>query len=183
MWRVDTVTDGLEGAPFYTRLYFNDSVGSPSDAAAAVVGFWETLAPVIDNALTMAVQGNVFVVDNITQEITGIEVAGSADVIPGENGASEASLATQGLIRWRTGSYVGGREVRGRTFIPGVTSTSVATGGPSSTYISTLGGAATGLIGHAASQLVVGSKVHGVVREVAFAEVWNEFAVLRSRRD
>jgi hypothetical protein len=95
------------------------------------------------------------------------------------------AFATQGLIRWRTGVFIAGRELRGRTFIPGATESRSANGRPDSTYITTAETAAQDLLDNAAlgAALVVYSVTHRQVELVQSRSVWGQWAVLRSRRD
>lgn len=93
--------------------------------------------------------------------------------------------ASQGLIQWRTSEYRGGREVRGRTFIPGL-GVSVLEGGE-------LSAAAIGQINVAAANLVTPSVGFGVWKRpvggaggelvpLSAGTAWTELAVLRGRR-
>lgn len=182
MYRVDTVTTGLDGAPFFTQLFFNDTAGTASDAVDAVVAFWEDLASVIVNDCTMTVDGIVTIVDQATGAITGTEGTASGAAVVGTNAGEPLPNATQGLIQWRTGDYVGGREIRGRTFIPGPGSASNALGEPTSSYIAALEAAAATLVGNASTVFVVFSRAKLTARAVIDGTAWDEWAVLRSRR-
>lgn len=182
MWRVDTVTTGLDGAPFYTQLFFNSTTGSAAGAVTSVVVLWEDLAPVIVNDLTMTVDSIVTVVDQNTGNITGTVATAAGDSVPGTNAGEPLPGATQGLISWRTGEYINGRELRGRLFVPGPGSASNSLGEPSAGYISALETAANSFIGAAGTVPVVYSRANNDARGIVAATVWDEWAVLRSRR-
>ena len=49
--------------------------------------------------------------------------------------SEELPQATQGLIRWSTGTIAGGRRLQGHTFIPGTTENMSDNGVPSSTLL------------------------------------------------
>lgn len=182
MWRVDTVTTGLGGAPFYTRLFFGDTTGTPAGAVGLVFDFWSTLAPKIDNALTMTIDGIVTVVDEGTGMITGTISTGSSSTVVGTDAGLQTPEATQGLISWRTGSYVNGREVRGRTFIPGPTQSSVTNGEPAAAYQTALEAGAGILWAGTEARFGIYSTTNHVFRAAVSGQAWTEFAVLRSRR-
>ena len=183
MWRVDTSTAGLGGAPFYTQMFFDDGVGVPSDVVDAVVAFWEALDTVIVNELTMTVEGVVAVVDETTGMITGVVSTGSGAGVVGTSVGEPAALATQGLIQWQTGDYVNGRQIRGKTFIPGVATSAVQAGKPTAGYQAALNTAANALIANASVVFGIYSRVNHTLRDVTVGSAWNDFAVLRSRRD
>jgi membrane-associated protease RseP (regulator of RpoE activity) len=101
----------------------------------------------------------------------------------GTNAGQQLPWQSQWLVRWRTGVYVGGREVRGRTFIPGPTVNGQLSGIPTSAAITALDTASTTLANDATAALAVWSKARGVAENVSAASTWNRFASLRSRRD
>jgi hypothetical protein len=183
MWRVETVTTGLDGSPFLSTHWFNDTAGTVDDAVASVVELWGDLASVIVNDLTMSVQSTVYVVDQATGLIEGTTISGEAADVVGLDTSTPLASATQGLIRWLTGDYLGGREVRGRMFIPGPSITALTNGGPSTTYQGVLSSAALTFIGNPGTLPVVYSRVNANAAGIVTGSPWNEFAVLRSRRD
>ena len=183
VWRVETVTTGLGGVPLFTVLWFNDSVGTADDATTAVENFWTDLAPMIVNECSMQVQGDVHTVDPVTNQITGVTVASVAGPIAGTNVSEPAPLSTQGLLQWFTGEFHNGRQLRGRTFIPGVPSSGVSVGKPTTGYKAAVLTAGLNLMGDSNTVLNVFSRVNGVARAVTGVATWSDFAVLRSRRD
>jgi len=108
----------------------------------------------------------------------------TSTVVTGTEGTEKLPPATQGLIEWRTGFFVGGREIRGRTFIPGLSnSSSAANGVPTSTWLTLAAAASTAIIGWTSSDFVVYSPTKHQKALVTAGQPWNEWAVLRSRRD
>lgn len=182
MHRVQTIATGLQGGEWLSTMYFSTSGGSAAAAKSAVTAFWTACAPVISSNVSMVVQADVFDIDPADGAILGVEVTTQTTVL-GTESASPLAGATQGLLRLFTGAYLGGRQVRGRTYIWGPTVDQLASGGTSGTYRSTVNAAAATLIADAGSQLVVWSRKNEVAVPVSNGVMWTEFAVQRSRRD
>jgi hypothetical protein len=87
------------------------------------------------------------------------------------------------LIKWRTGIYLAGREIRGRTFIPGLDAFTNAEGVVDTTVHDALSDDLATWLGGLSAPPLIWSRTHGDSAAVAAAEVWDQFAVLRSRRD
>lgn len=182
MYRVRTLLIGGNGGQQVTTMYFNPIGGlTAADAAAAVGVFWSNCKAVISNGYTMTVDSEVASIDIATGEVTGVEsVTGashtgtvSGDLLPG---------ATQGLLRWRTGIFIGGKEVRGRTFIPGPTEAHNSAGRPDANYRGTVVGSANAMMAlNNADFLIYSRKHHEAIAPPAWS-CWTEWAELRSRR-
>lgn len=186
MIRVTTEWTGtLPGVPYFSTHYFaGDTAGEADAAAAAVVSLWQEVDTVVSTGLTWTVPTEVEFVDEATGAITGVEaVAGGTGA--GQNGSDPLPMATQGLLRWRTGVFVSGRELRGRTFIPGPTEPNNLLGVPDPNYKGVLGPAGVNFLTAAAGGggLVVYSPTHAQAATVQSSSVWNKWSILRSRRD
>lgn len=178
--RVRTTWLGMLGSPYLSTMYFSGNDQTAADGAvAAVAAFWGDLQGRISNQLDWQTLPDV---DDIAP---GGGLQGIFNVTPatGSGGAAGDPLPTanQGLIRWRTLNFTGGRNLRGRTFIPGPTE-AFNDQGPISTYISQLQTAADNLLGSSAT-LMIWSRTYNGFHEAVVGSVWNRFAVLRSRRD
>jgi len=182
MIRITTEWNGVQGSPYYTNMFFDGTLEAEADAAATAVGvFWTAIQDQIDTALEGEVLAEHAVIDPTTGQVTDLFI-GTPVTINCSNAGAALPPATQGLIRWRTGIYVGGREVRGRTFVPSPTETSNdAPGVPSAAYIADLQPAADTLV--SSSGLVVWSRANGQIAVVTGAQVWQQWASMRSRRD
>lgn len=136
-YRVRTVHTGLVGAPYLTTHYFkNDTDNEAQNCADLVQQFWADLAPRIRNTNSAKVDNVVQVVQettgNIIEESVVITVA-----IPGTASAVAEWSAKQGLLALKTSTFVDGKRLQGRLFIPGV----VAGDGeqaPAAPYLNTL---------------------------------------------
>lgn len=196
--RVRTIFTGVAGSPWYSNLYFRDDGGTPvaNAASTAVATFWGSLNAQMLQGTTYTVQPEIPRIDDTTgqiQEMTTSTVKTANSV----SGAEPLPFASQGLIRWTTGSYVDGRQVRGRTFVPALLEGSNANGVPNSTLQTVMLNAANALIADAGTILVVWHRPKytsvpgsppvlerpGSSANVSAASVWGQWAVLRSRRD
>lgn len=179
-----TVWDGVAGAPYYTTLAVDASdPGNIDQVRDAWEDFLQDQASNIDTRIAANIQGDVPVVDLATGTLVRVETITPA--IIDMNGLGDILPAsTQGLCRLRTGLVVGGRRLRGRLFLPGMTeANSTAAGVPSSALQSDVDAALTLLITASAGAWVVYSRTHQAISSVTTASLWSQWAVLRSRRD
>jgi hypothetical protein len=125
------------------------------------------------------------IVDEIDPVTGNILSSSSVTGATGEGSASQDPVppATQLLIQLRTGVRVGGREIRGRMFIPfwneGVNTNQ---GRPDNAVVASVQGAMTALIDDGSTDLVVWSRKNGRWEDVVAVSVWDQWAVLRDRR-
>lgn len=183
MYRIRTLITGVAGSPWYTNLYFDQATGTPQQAVDAVQAFWSGNATTLAAPATWVVDGIVPVIDSATGDtISTFAVTQKTGTF--SNSAGRAPSSLQGLARFRTGAYIGGREVRGRFFIPGFTIGAIGPGGSVSTaQVAQQNSLLATLVGTANADLVVWSKTNGQFFPVSAATLWDQFAVLRSRRD
>ena len=119
-YRVETVTSGLDGSPYFTVLNFDAGAGgSAQDAIDTAAEFWSAMASRIVNDCTMAVSANVQVVNAATGQIVREDSAIGTNV-SGTNAVAPEWTAKQGLISFSTGVFQNGRQIKGRVFVPGV---------------------------------------------------------------
>lgn len=163
-------------------FFEDDGTLTAQNAATAVRNFWVACAVKLLNTYHFQVEGAVDTIDLATGKPTGSTAVTAADVVGTQNNDA-LPWATQGLVEWRTGFYSGGREVRGRTFIPGNVEIMSTSGVPTGEYTGALQTAANALISDALSQVQVYSRKHTLASGVTGATVWPKWAVLRSRRD
>lgn len=184
MFRVRTVFTGRPGSPGYSTLYFaGDTPGEAQVAVTEITDFWDGVSQFMTTGTTITVEGDVEVVDPATGQVTGIFAVGSESTT--STGAAAIAPALQGLIRWRTGDFVAGREIRGRLFVPWLSSEANTAGLPSTAFTAQMQASADNLLADAsaAGGLSIYSETHRQEALVSVATVWSEFAVMRSRRD
>lgn len=124
-------------------------------------------------------------VDTATGALTASWGDSTAYTAPGGITGSPVADATQALLRWNTGRVVAGRFLRGRTYIPGISSGSLNSGNLLAATQTALATAGQALV-TAGVQLAVWHRpkagVGGEAWAVQTASCWQEFAVLRRRR-
>lgn len=183
MYRVSTTIVGpAASGGGYNELYFAATGGDAAAAHDAAADFWEAVGVLALSTNTFTTLGDVETVDEITGNITGVTSV-TPRVKVGQNTGDPVPKSTNALIRLRTGNFEGGREVRGRIFVPGLTEGQSDAGGLLASTRTALQTAADAMRTHAGSTLVVYSRTHHKYASVASCNVWSEWAVLRSRRD
>lgn len=183
LFRVRTAIAGGSGASQVSTQYFEDSGSlTAQHAADAVSGFWGTLVSVISSAYTFKVENNVYQIDVASGQPTGI-VAVTSSLITGGVVTDALPWQTQWVLRWNTGSFLGGRQVLGHTFIPGATEGNNSAGVPDSGSRGVIDGAAAAVNGSALCNLMIYSRKNGQALNVLNGATWTKWGVLRSRRD
>lgn len=103
----------------------------------------------------------------------------------GSGGSQPLPDAAMGLIRYRTDQIINGRYVNGRTYIPGLSTGAADGGNVSAGCLGALQSCGNALVG--SNKLYVYSRPKGagagVILASTRAEAWNEFAILRRRRN
>lgn len=180
--RVQTIGTGVAGAPFYTNLYFEGGIWSPTAMRDRVADAWDQLTNYLNNGATFTVQGLIPEYDVATGQTVGQEVV--ANALPVSGASTEPGMAyhTQGLVQWRTGVFVLGRELRGRSYIPALTEAANSDGAPVGGFTSALNDFVDALTTSAQPQISVYSRTHGDARTVTGGAPWNQFAYMASRR-
>lgn len=182
MFRIVTTLTGIPGAPYYSTWHFNEAALTAQDAADATVAWWTAVDNLFANDLTWVVPTTVDIVDPVLGETTGVtSVTGGTGT--GADSTSYLPQINQVVVRIRTGVFVGGREVRGRIFVPGLTEAASQDGILDATWLSTFNAANAALLADADSSIGVYSRAHNVFHVASAMSVWTQFAALRSRRD
>lgn len=183
IYKVQTIFTGPVGSPWLATNYLIAGGGLlVADAVAGVGGLWDDLKGLIKNNVSWTVQGQVDVIDVASGQPTSIA---SATPVTGTGTTSGDALppATQGLLRWNTGFFISGRQVKGRTFVPGMTSSATTNGAPSTSALSTMQTAMTNYAGLTLATPCIYSRVNHTTADISGGSPWTEYAVLRSRRD
>jgi hypothetical protein len=177
--------DTPAGTSPLTILYFDESGDSVGDQRFLIKTWLDGLATQLSNQVSYAVD----LEGRVISEDTGTLVGYWSDTVPqtgnGDIAEEPVADATQGLVRWGTAGFVAGRNVRGRSFIPGLATNRLTSGNMSTTAISGFASAAAALV-TSASGLVVWSRPTdsrpGSMHLVSSSSVSAELAVLRRRR-
>lgn len=183
MYRVTVL---LSGTPVVgggiSQHYLDQGGGTAQQALDAVAGFWLDMAAAMSSAVTITTQPEVELVDTASGQVEGVTTVTPTQTT-GQAAGDILPTATQGLIRWRTGAFVGGREVRGRTFLPGMLEANNIDGKPAGGTVGILNSAALSYVNDPDAIPVIYSRTHRVFREITGASMWSQWAQLRSRRD
>jgi len=195
MYRVRTVFSGVQGSPWLSTFYFDDSGGTAQQAATAAGDFWNAVDVQILGAVTWTTQADVSTFDPITGILSDVTITTPATGIGG-GGVEPLPFANQGLVRWRTGAFLHGRELRGRTFIPGVVEAANSNGQPLASWVTAVNAACAALVAHPNAQLMVWQRPRpakvgppavsarpGAAWDAQSGSLSSSWAVLRSRRD
>lgn len=184
---------GFPGAPGVSVFYATPG----GSVAAALHTFFVALAGVLPVDVTIQVPSSGDTIDDATGFLTGSWTgAGGAAVVGTLNSVYQAPSGI--AVRWNTGSIVGTRRLRGRTFLVPIGGTnSTQQGNWNSTVVSTVQTAANGLVAAGTGHFSIWSRpiepdetasppIAGRVGSsgvVTSATVSSKVAVLRSRRD
>jgi hypothetical protein len=182
LYRVRTALTGGAGGPQVNTLYFSSFPGRTAEAASAAAGvLWSALRFVMSGEYSFATEADVYTMNDGTGEITGVTTTTvTTDV--GEASGDPLPWMTQGLIRWNTGLYVGGRLVKGRVFIPGATE-GLSTGGiPDASYTNSVQAAIDALLADTTAELMVWSQKNTDTYPVIGGSPGTMWSYLSSRR-
>ena len=184
MHRVRTIFTGMSGSPYLSTMYFGstDPLQTAQEAVTAVGNFWGAIDAQLSSTLGWTTDPEVAEVDIVTGEVAGSTATTPVSGV-GALGNAVMALTTQALVRWRTGTFIAGREVRGRTFVPGTTTLHNLAGRPGGTLVTTITTAAAALVADVNADLYIWSRKNGAIGNVTSGTVWTEYASLRSRRD
>ena len=183
------------GGPVSLLTFYWDGTGA-TDVALVTEAHARVRAAF--NALTARLaSGSSFIIDqplgDFVEETNGeIQSQAAPSALPGgltfTQSAEILPYQTQALVRYQTGTFLNGRRITGRTFIPGWTEINNVIGTPSATDITALGAFNTALgttIVTSMSQRVWHRPVNGtggLSAPVLSRTVSPEWSVLRSRR-
>lgn len=182
--RIRTTFTGTTGAPYLSTMFFSRvDTGSAPAAASAVGAFWAYLTNNMSDQLDWVVEPFADVLDDVTGNLTGLDPIGGGESGTGASSGELLPPATQGLLRLATSSVVSGRILRGRVFLPGATEDMSDAGVPDASYLADVSAAYALLTGDPDAELLIWSRTHGVSHPVTGGGPWNQWAVLRSRRD
>lgn len=183
MIRTRVVFTGVTGTPYYSNLFWVGTTAAEAlDASAAHSGFFADIRSNITSGLSWATAGEAAVIDPVTGDLTGVfTVPGTPSV--GTATGTPLPLATQAVLRINTAAILGGRRIRGKVFIPGLTTSANSSGtGPTSALVTSIVQAANTRFSGTSGSVVVWSKKNGVqVPNTGFG-VSPTWGTLRSRK-
>lgn len=178
--RVTTLMTGTAGGPWVNQLWIADELSpTAQDAVDAVTAFWQSLSGRIASGVTITQEPEVPLFSTPDTPVS----VGSATVTETltAGGANPLPPATQGLIRLRTATFNGTRRVLGKIYVPYLSEEFNVGAGTLESTTAALFTTSTNTLRNAG--LVVASRALNTFAPVIQGDAWNQFAVLRSRRD
>lgn len=189
--RVTAQWSGFPGAPGYSNFHFQASTGTPDSQADVdlVREFFDELRGLLPVGVNVLVQPTVEILDDATGALVDYETVATPPLVVAGASSGTYSSPSGAVINWLTSSVVGGRRLRGRTFIVPLGSAAYQNDGTlSSSALTTLNAAAAILsaAGFSSGFGILSRPVGGGA--ISFGEVTGHrvpdlAAVLRSRRD
>jgi len=134
---------GFTGAPGYTTFYFK---GDTLQSEAQLTNLFAAVAGNLPPSITITIPNTGELVDPSTGEVTGTWTVGTQAVVTGTG--TTALVPTSGpQVRWTTGQFRRGHQVRGRTYFIPINAAAFATNGViAATLVSGIQTAANNLI-------------------------------------
>jgi len=182
VWRVRANWTGVPVVgPSVSTFFFNSAAGTPQDASDQVATFLGALDANLATTLGWATENTVDELDTATGTLLGSTSVTTASG-SGANADTPLPRATQGLAQWTTSLVVAGRSLRGRMFIPGFCENNNDAGAPGTATVSGVNTILNNFVSDTPAIFVAWSRTHGVEAQVTGGSMWNQWAVLRSRR-
>jgi hypothetical protein len=181
VFRVRTQITGSVGGPMLNTLFFDQSGATAQDSATAAQLFWHNARLRISNSFSMLVEPLVYIIDVASGLAIGNHVVSTTVETGGVSGDNMPGF-TQGLVTWHTGIFIAGRELMGKTFLPGVTETDNSNSAPTGGYVTDMASAAATLVASTPATPVVYSREHHTFEPFQNGVVDTQWAILRSRR-
>lgn len=147
------------GMPGVATHYFGGNPDSAdlTNARDRVVAAWQAWDDVMSNSTRWTLNPEAAVVDVATGDLTGVRSVVTATALGAQTGETLPTLV-QGLIKWNTGIFIGGRRLIGHTFIPAPVEANNPAGvgpRPDGTYLTALAAGITAMLGAPSPGLVI----------------------------
>jgi hypothetical protein len=177
--QVRVLWSGTLGLPGVNTIYV--ATGSSAELAALKT-FYDVVAANAPTGVTIQVPGSGETVDVATGLVNGTW-SGTKPAASAGSQATGFAAAVGGCVNWLTGIYVGGRQLRGKTFLVPLGSAVFDTGGNiKSANLTSLQNAAIALAASVGQPIVYSRKTRTTAISTS-AVINARGAVLRSRRD
>lgn len=182
--RVEIVWSGSPGSPYVSTFNLLHTAGQADNVANALEDWLTAMKPDFISGVTAKVQPEQTIFDDSTGAPTGVEVGPGPTAIGGSNTGEALPWATQGLIRLTTSTYLGSRRLAGRLFLPAMSANN-SQGKPTPAFTGRVALATGALMVDlgASNKWRVYSRTGHTSADVEAFTLWDNWAVLRSRRD
>lgn len=167
-------------------MYFRDGTATVENLRFRLEEMYSACATRFDNQTTWTIAQS----GNVVDEETGTLVDEWANAVDfsgaGSSSGQPVPNQAQLLIRWNPQAIVNGRRLKGRTYIPGLSSLTMDAGQVIAGAVTDFQTAAQDFLDEVNGQFVVWHRptggTGGRAESAVTASVWNEFAVQRRRR-
>nr|CRY97411.1 hypothetical protein [uncultured prokaryote] len=165
-----------------SNFYFDDDPSIPGFYGEFVAAFWDEVSGAMFTPVRWEVEAEVTYLEDTTGQTTAVGTwAGASGT--GKTNIDPLPYSTQFQVDWLTGVYAGGRQIRGKTYIPGLTEDTTTGGVFNSNVVGPYLDAATQLISDGNGAMRVYSPTRNTSAVITGATTTPKPAVLRSRRD
>lgn len=170
---------GLKGLPGVSTFYFDATTAIP---LAGLRTLFDAGKATLPSPCVIQVPNSGLNIESTTGQPVSSWTSGSSAAV-NCTGLNGYAAPVGGIINWTTGVYVGGRQLRGKTFLVPLITSQYDGDGTLVAASKTLweNAAATFLAG--APSFVIWSRKNGTVSPVTASAVPDKAVVLRSRRD
>lgn len=176
--KVTITWTGWPGGPGYSTMYF---VAEATPPLAAIQAFWSSLRPYIPTGITLQVQNTGVGLSVATGKPDG---SWAGAVQPALTASAPAQYAgpVGGCFEWKTGAFLNGHQLKGRTFIvPFSSSNYDGNGTITDSMVTIMNTAATNLLA-VTPNLAVYSPTNSTYRVASSGRLLDKACVMRSRR-
>jgi hypothetical protein len=180
--RVRTTLTGFIGAPGVATMHCHDA----ATFRASLGTFWLGVRDFMPDSVILTVESSGDVFESTTGELTGSWSDGTDAILPGtETGVYAAPAGA--VVNWQTSTVLGGKRLRGKTFLVPLAADHYETDGSILTgSLTTLRGHAATLVTATASNFTVWKRPvapgSGGFGDVTGSTMPDMVAILRSRR-
>lgn len=172
------------------QIFFNNALADAQACTDAVQDFWDSFEPIMSTGVSYELSGTVTEIDHVTGGLVSAAGVTTEGIKQGDDPGNPLPPATQFLIRAFTPTVVNGRLLRGRIYVPGMMELqNDENGAPTVGMVTGALAAAQALMDDLTAIWVIwhrpppGAGAGGQMSGVTSVGAWDQWAVLRSRRD
>lgn len=172
------------GGGFATVMFWED-IHTVSSQRATLGAMWSAIDASLNSGVRWTVRTSGRVMNDATGTLTGVWSEPTGHTAVGGSTVDPIPDATQVLLRWETGVVVGGRMLKGRSFVPGLIENGTTGGNVDTTVVTGWQTIINNFLAAGAGFGVWHRPVQGAGGQFITASsgsVWPELAVLRRRR-
>lgn len=172
------------GSPGGITVHHFDDTRTATNIRTTLRGMISAIDGALTSQWTVVEAAEVRVLDTATGQLTGIETLIPQSPVAGTAIGEPVADSTCGLAQYFTGDFVNGRNVRGRTYIPGLSAGALENGQWASAMLSQIAdfAAAFAIDPGAVIYRRPRSGMAGSAHAVTGSAAWSQCAVLRHRR-